>query len=138
MKNIGLRITVIVLIIFVVLCTTLFVKSKSKKDSESRDLLEITAWLGHGLFKLTKYNIYKAFFKNIADYAWEEDVAGVKRCIAKGADVKYEHTALMNTSRFGNLEIVKVLVQNGTDIHATDINDQTALIVAEDNLRNDI
>ncbi len=62
------------------------------------------------------------YAQDIFTYIGKSDLTGVKKCIDNGVDInlldyEYGQTALMISSRAGNLDIVKYLVEQGADLN---------------------
>ena len=63
------------------------------------------------------------------------DPESVRVALRNGADIEYREggrcgTALMNAANLGNLEVVKVLVEEGANLEAVDVYGYTALAIA--------
>ena len=68
---------------------------------------------------------------------FQEQITKARELIARGVSVnEADHTgwtAMMEAYVFGNYNLVLILLQNGADVNASDVNGRTALNVALDN-----
>jgi ankyrin repeat protein len=71
------------------------------------------------------------------------DVEAVRKCIAEGCNVNQRYsprytTPIIYATEFGNLEIIKILCENGADIKMTDSIGGNAYLVADINGYDDV
>lgn len=72
-----------------------------------------------------------------------KDAAGVKKCIDEGCNVNQRYsprftTPIIYASEFDNLDVIKILCENGADIKTTDSIGSDAYLVADMNGYDDV